>query len=228
MFTVPNLCDQNILAVGMLLFKKEPKHFQTCICLFGGGRQLLMSTILMYSNSNLMAVWRERNFPMLLTFESSSYSASYCMNYYSSYLFIFLKIALLYNIMFDYVQISGCHFLWSSRVFSKSFTNAPIIQSSSVKLKPPNKVWKFQFGSCSFFFFVFFAYAWLENYTVYCVCKYYIHVYQMTALSGLQGVCLFWFGVAYKLQLASYSLKIVSKDAWHSHLDTYETSVHVL
>ena len=51
---------------------------------------------------------------------------------------------------------------------------------------------------------------------LYCVCKYY--TYQMTAL--LPGIFLFWFGVMYKLWLASYSHKIVFEDVLHIQSST--------
>ena len=47
----------------------------------------------------------------------------------------------------------------------------------------------------------------------------------MTVL--LKGMCLFWFGVLYKQQLVSYSLKTVSKYTTHSQSDTTGSSVHV-
>ena len=47
----------------------------------------------------------------------------------------------------------------------------------------------------------------------------------MTAL--LPGIFLFWFGVAYELQLANYGLKTVSKDTLHARLSTFGASVYV-
>ena len=51
------------------------------------------------------------------------------------------------------------------------------------------------------------------------------YAYQMNAL--LPRIFLSWFGMAYELQLVSYSLKTISKDALHSHPSTSEASLHV-
>ena len=49
----------------------------------------------------------------------------------------------------------------------------------------------------------------------------------ITTTALLLGIFLFWFGAVHELQLVSYNLETVSKDASHAHLWTSGASAYV-
>ena len=78
------------------------------------------------------------------------------------------------------------------------------------------------------FIFVLSSFLPTHNFKLYGRCEY--CTYQITAL--LLGMCLFWFGVAYELWLASYSVETVSnclqKHITFSFVDFWGFSSHIL
>ena len=89
-----------------------------------------------------------------------------------------------------------------------------------------NLTWTFQFCSSSFCLssMLMNNLKTIQYRYVYMQILYSTSMYQRTAL--LQGNVLFWFGMAYKLRLASYSLETVAKDTC-SRLDIPGAAVDV-